>query len=365
MKTPIKGITPQISMLLMVAFFISGTNALGNFTLPIWHPDAKWSVPSVPEIGSGAIGRLDGPRLETMSAEAYWTGEIVGGPGAGPYGFLYHDTSINRIHLAAFSDTRGYLDGPFGRARMASISYTNVRSEASFGKRYYYFSEPQNGHVIRCMDFVKQEVSTVAAGLISAGMTVDSSGRLYVKTRLDSILHIISMDGTIETKKLEIREMAGSSVAVLCLALDEAKGRLYGACAYAQLWYVYYWDLADGSFHGVLPRGATPLRDNNVPGPFEGTNLYNQIMFMEFGPDDPDKRYLYIHTNDSRVIHRLDLVDRVIWASSVESDGLRFISSGIPKGYGGWTLRMTEEGDWTTNTYFWNNPHLSIFKRIQ
>jgi hypothetical protein len=355
-------IKAKLKITAFILFLTMEGGAVGNFTLPIWHPDARWAT-AVNGLGSGATGQLDGTRLETMSAEGYWSGFVISGHCAGPYGYLGFDSLRDRVHLTAGSGSRGYLDGPFSRARMASISYTAVRSEASYGKQYYFFSEPQNGHKIRRMDFVNQEIRTVASGLISAGMTVDSAGRLYVKSRNDSLLHIISMDGTEEIKTLDIQEGTGSTVAVVLLVLDEKKGRLYAASAYAKSFYVYYWDLADGSFHGVLPVGGTPLRDRDTPGPFEGTNLYNQIIYMYFGPDDPDKRYLYICSNDSYISHRLDLQDRIIWAGSVEGGALKFISSGIPKGYTG-PLLLNDAGDFTSRSSFWDLPRMLVYKRI-
>ena len=37
------------------------------------------------------------------------------------------------------------------------------------------------------------------------------------------------------------------------LALDEQKGRIYATCYRTKQYYIWYWDLKDGSFHGVLP----------------------------------------------------------------------------------------------------------------
>jgi hypothetical protein len=78
-------------------------------------------------------------------------------------------------------------------------------------------------------------------------------------------------------------------------AVDEKNERLYATTYGARPWYVWYWDLKDGSLHGVLPNCSKKptARRSGEAGPFEGTVLYNHGE-ISWGPDDPDKRFLYL-----------------------------------------------------------------------
>ncbi len=346
---------------LYIALVLSLSSGYG-FDLPIWHADARWKVPAVTELGSGALGRLDGPRLETMTGWAVGRSNFVSTPAGGPYGYFVYDSLLDRLHFAAGSGARGYADGPFTRARFGSHSYSQVRRGAS-NSRFVYMTEPQNNKIIRRLDFVEQTVSTVQLNVNVAGMTVHSDGRLFVKSHYDSLLHIVRLDGSIEVKKLDMVEGTGQFVGI-SMVLDEGKNRMYASSYSGVSWYVYYWDLSDGSFHGVLPIGGTALRGRSEPGPFEGTNLYNQ-MNVGWGRDDPEKRYLYLYPNDSRFIHRLDLTDRIMWTSSKSSDTLKFISSGTPGGYDGWTMWFNELGDLVTDIPYWDMPRTVAYKRVK
>ncbi|MCX7806689.1 MAG: hypothetical protein N3A38_16105, partial [Planctomycetota bacterium] len=96
------------------------------------------------------------------------------------------------------------------------------------------------------------------------------------------------------------------------------RDRCYGTKNY----YIWYWDMKDGSFHGVLPTPAKSGKDRgrNVPGPFEGTNLYSEGSVC-FGPDDPDHRFLYVGRVDTWCWFRLDLEKRMVAALDIESGG--------------------------------------------
>ncbi len=337
-----------------------------KFSIPIWHPDARWSAKTETDVGSGAIGVLDGPRRETMSAWAIPSRRMIGGPAAGPYGYLSYDPNIDRIHFVAGS-ARGYLDGPFSRVRLASHSYSQVRKSAS-SERYAYCTEPQNGGILRRLDFVEQQVTTVPmpAGVKGfAGMTCDSTGRLYFLPKWSSGLYILSPDGKVEKKAVEMKESTGG-FSGLSLAVDEKHNRLYCSGYGAKKWYVYYWDLKDGSFHGVLPvpQKGEPRRKRSEAGPFKGTELYNQ-MGCSFGADDPEKRFLYVYPNDTQTIFRLDLEKKEIWGCSVGKDGVRFISSGVPRRFSGWSARFNMTGDLCTDVPFWGMPRMLRHPRIK
>ncbi len=339
---------------------------LSQSFVPAWHSDALWAVPAVKDAGSGAQGAfLGGPKDETISGLAINAQPLVGTLHSGPYGYIAYDSLLGRIHLVAGnSSVRGYMDGPFSRARTTGYSYSQVRQGASNG-RYAYITEPQNSDKIRRFDFVDQMVTTVPLTVNVAGMTVGSDGKLYIKSHYDSLLHIVSLDGSVERKTLAMVEGTGNFVG-LSMVLDEAKNRIYASTYRPTYWYVHYWDLSDGSFHGVLPvtTDSLILRERNVPGPFEGTNLYPQLGIF-FGPDDPEKRYLYIDPNDTWVILRLDLQERVVATSSKESDGVRFITSGNPKKLDGYTGRFNSRGDIITDIIYWELPKYVAYKRIR
>lgn len=365
--------TRVVSVLLAAVLAVGAADGLSEeaagkpkFDIPIWHPDARWSAKPEVDVGSGALGVLDGPRRETMSAWAIPAERFIGGPAAGPYGFLSYDPNLDRIHFVAGS-ARGHLDGPFSRARFGSHSYSEVRRFAG-SERYVYITEPQNKGILRRLDFVKQEVTTVPVpddikGI--AGMTCDSAGRLYIVGAWGGGLQILGTDGTIEKKPVELKEGTGGFSGV-SLALDEKRNRLYCSGYGNKNWYVYYWDLADCSFHGVLPiaQPGQPKRQRNEAGPFEGTDLYNQ-MACGFGQDDPEKRFLYIYPNDTLTIFRLDLEKKEIWACSVEPDGVRFISSGVPRKFSGWSAYFNLNGDLCTDVPFWNMPRMLRHARIK
>lgn len=198
------------------------------------------------------------------------------------------------------------------------------------------------------------------------GMVVDSEGRLYIKDQYSPLLEIISPDGSTEMKTLEMKEKSAGGFSGLSMALDEKRGRIYASGLGASEWYVYYWDLKDGSFHGVLPipQKGQPRRKRSEAGPFEGTDLYNQMSCF-FGQDDPDKRFLYLRPNDTHLIFRLDLEKREIWSCGVVGDKVRFVSSGVPRNLAGWSAYFTENGDIATDIPFWNMPRIMVYKRLK
>lgn len=290
-----------------------------KFSIPVWHSDARWQVE--PFAGCGLVGNLDGPRKEMEFFSVGKMSTCYQPNGAGKYVFGSYDDTTERAHLVIGS-ARGYLDGPFSRARFGGWDYVvRSTSTSSLDGRYYYVTDGYNGHVLRRLDFEKQEVTTILPDAKNfLGIVSGSKGRLYVMHSTGEI-EIINEDGKSEKKvKLQFEgKMGGWGFS---LAIDEKKNRLYST-AYAQKnYYIWYWDLKDGSFHGVLPTPEKSGKDRgrNVPGPFEGTNLYGEGTVM-FGPDDPDCRYLYTGRTDTWNFFRLDLEKQEICALKIESGG--------------------------------------------
>lgn len=344
----------------------------GTFGTPCWDPTARWQIERYASIG--ATGHLDGPRVEMeayspgLGARAYRPG------GAGRYSFGVYDLMTGRGHVVAGS-ARGYLDGPFSRARVGGWDY-NVRSQsaASPDGRYFFFTDGYNGGVLRRLDFENQDVRTMLPDARSLkGLAVDSKSKLLVLKATGELAYVMP-DGTTGIEaRLTLGEVIGGWGA--SLALDETNGRLYATTYGTKNWYVWYWDLKDGSFHGVLPIAAAgaPKRAPNEAGSFDGVSLYNEGT-VTFGPDDPERRFLYLGRIDTWTWFRLDLKARWVWVLSPEgasntidwSGGIvRFKDSGTPGGnsptYGG--------GVWLANGSFIGMAHSPftgwLFKRIK
>lgn len=336
------------------------------FEISCWHPDARWRIEKF--AGSGLAGHLDGPRREMQMFSVGAVGPSFRPNGAGKYRFAVYDERTERAHMVAGS-ARGYLDGPFCRARFGGWDYV-VRSVSAGSPdgRYSYFTDGYNGHVLRCLDFEKQEVKTLLK---------DGSGVQGLACRTDGALYILKNAGTLQLLhpdgKLE------DCVALKCeeeisrwgvsLALDEKNNRLYATEYGTKKYYIWFWNLKDGSFHGVLPmpEEGKPKRGRNEPGPFEGTDLYGQGSVM-FGPDDPERRFLYVGRVDTWCVFRLELEKRVVWAMTAEGKEpdqiARFIDSGKPGHvpfYGGG--RILPDGSFVSLVH---TPHdCWIFRRIK
>lgn len=289
------------------------------FGIPVWHADARWQVERFG--GCGLVGNLDGPRGE-MSFFSVGVLKLCYQPnGAGRYQYGSYDVATERAHLVVGS-ARGYLDGPFSRARFGGWDYViRSTSTASPDGRYYYLTDGYNGHVLRRLDFEKQEVTTLLPDARKvAGIAAGSEGRLYVLHQTGQLEILDAAGKSTNGPKVKQEEDAGQWG--YSLALDEKHNKLYGTCYGTKNYYIWYWDLKDGSFHGVLPTPAQSGQDRgrNVPGPFEGTNLYNQGTIM-FGPDDPECRLLYTGRTDTWNFFRLDLEKKETYALKIESGG--------------------------------------------
>jgi hypothetical protein len=227
-----------------------------KFAVPVWHSDARWERDPNP-FTSSFNGELAGPRQETMWRHA-WGSAPLQFPGmtqGGRQVCYTYDPKTERYFPMAGS-TQGYLDGPFSRARFGGADYTcRPRAVLSPDGRYGYMHDVRNGRKLRFLDFEKQEVKTFLPDRSFTGsMVVNSKGDLFAIQK-DGTLLVIGPDGGIVKQgpqlKLadSIRSMGNGGAT---LALDEAKNRIY-ACAMDKSWYYWYWDLADGSFHGIIP----------------------------------------------------------------------------------------------------------------
>jgi len=343
-----------------------------TFDLPIWSPEARWSSDPEPYLCSGIYTFLEGDALGSgYGGQGPVDGLLAYGPNNGPYGLVSHDLQSNLYFMVAGA-ARGYLDGPFSRARLGGGDYSHrPRSVLSPEGRYLFFTEPYFGDALRRADMVEQNIVTLSlsnslAGNI-LGLCSGETGELLIVLEGAQELIVADYDG-LEKKRIALgtpQPMNGWTFPLHC-AYDDYHRWLYAALSRSPGWYVWYWDLNDGSFHGVLPAPADgqPSRAQNECGPFEGTKLYHEMNWLFFGPDDPQKKYIYVSPNDTLVFFRLDLENRWVWGCSNEPDGVRFIDRGIPKNFD-WGTRLNRDGDIITNIPFWNGPRLVRYRRIK
>jgi hypothetical protein len=154
-------------------------------------------------------------------------------------------------------------------------------------------------------------------------MSAAPGGKLLVVTQT-GLLRLNAVDGAKEgeVKLAEVEKVRRYTRGFAPAVVDEVHNRLYVGLGHPG-WYVWYWDLKDGSFHGVLPKtpenGKSRLR--NQPGPFEGTSWYAEVGTLSFGPDDPDKRFIYATNNDTWQFFRLDQEKRQVAAIVMEGGG--------------------------------------------
>ncbi len=287
-----------------------------KFDIPVWHPDARWEVSKEPFAGNMCVpGELDGPRREVM----WLTGvrpTLLGGLTQGErHVFLTYDERTDRYHQAT-RGARGYLDGPFSRARLKSGHYHEAlyQVRAPDGRFFYVLEDVGVGRV-RALDFAKQYVHTLPTKDAVRAVTCGDSGKVYVVLDNPATAAIVLSPGPewkpLETVPLQGKQALNGLSAVL--AVDEKRGRLYGTTYRAAPWYVWYWDLKDGSYHGVLPNSEKEAnkRASGEAGPFVGTVVYNEGA-IGWGPDDPDKRFLYMTRVDDASCYRLDLDEQML-----------------------------------------------------
>ncbi len=297
-----------------------------SFPRPVWHPDARWQVEKF--AGTGARGHLDGPRLEI---EDYCNGRpmarVFQPLGAGRYQYSGLDPLSGRVHRVS-GGARGTLDGPLSRARFGGWDYVarNHLARSPDG-RYLYILEGYNRHRLRYIDLQQQWVGTLFPRLTQLrGIAVGDDGTIYLVQHPQQ-LWTISPDHQKLRRGPRLQISRPANAWGYSLAVDQQRGRLYATKYRTPDYYIWYWDLSTGQYHGVLPTPKTSGKDRgrNVPGPFEGTNLYEQGVVL-FGPDDPDKRFLYTPRTDTFQLIRLDLQRRMvaILASEKGPDGSRW-----------------------------------------
>jgi len=316
-----------------------------KFSTPIWHPEARWEK-AENWAATHISGNLDGPRREIMWRRGFGSRvcnvyPIVFPQGGGPYPIHGYDAKAERIHAVACGG-RGFMDGPFSRARWGGFDYSHLDSLAlTPDRRYFVLRDAWNGCAIRVFDLKEQVVRTILPPqpykARPQGVAGDSKGRIFVLLAGGRLLTVDATSGwkPTETKLkatagLDLKRGAG-------LAYDEKHNRLYASGWMTEhagkKWHVWYFDLNDGgSFHGVLAgerKGPGPA----YAGPFDTFKGYGECS-IGFGPDDPDFRFLYVRTTDTSTFQRLDLEKRVVAACSGaprhKTGPVSFIESGTP-----------------------------------
>lgn len=140
---------------------------------------------------------------------------------------------------------------------------------------------------------------------------MDSKGRLYVLAKRG--LSVIDGEGKkIKAQPLELTPVQTNAFQRSSpVVLDEVHDRLVR---------VHYWNLKDGSFHGVVPI-LPQRRPRNQPGPFDGVDLYYEAGRLAFAADDPNRRFLYMTRIDTHQLFRFDLEKRLVAALLAEGGG--------------------------------------------
>lgn len=296
-----------------------------KFDSPVWDPSAEWVIDGNYS-GSGAAGDLDGPRLDFMARRHPYLPAFARTVlnETNDHAAPIYISSLDRIHRAAGSAT-GYLDGPFSRARFVAGSYSSRgRSATSPDGRYVYMTEPSLGLCLRQIDFGRQQVRTLLDKVSFFGLDCGTQVPLYA---LSSDYRIVMMDADANVlRELKAQMPEGAEIGNWgCTLLpDEDKGRLYASRqASGKIdWFVWYWDLADGTFHGVLPmtvgeydretmRGWGPPRvgKGHLFGTFEGTGWYPEL-WIAFKPGDKERNHIWAGCTDMNKVWVLDLQAR-------------------------------------------------------
>ena len=340
-----------------------------KFPIPVWHPDARWEVPKESFANNTRLpGVLDGPRREAMQFSVARPHLLGGFVGSGRYVFQSYDERTERFHPAT-RGARGVMDGPFSRARFSYGDYHDnhmwVRGRG--GRFYYVVAGWWTGHV-RVLDFAKQTVGTLPVR--GCAVSADGeSGKVYVVNGRRPVAGVTVLSPGPEWKVLKKQPLQGNQNVNglgFVLAVDEKRGRLYGRTAYSNKpWYVWYWDIKDGSYHGVLPllpKGDPGARRQGEAGPFKGTRLYAHGE-LGWGPDDPEKRYLYVANVDDGALYRMDLDRKILMTLNREG---RFVGSGrgIMAAYSKMPLWF-EDGSFVGSHGKFPGKHVMFFRRIQ
>jgi len=301
-----------------------------KFRIPVWHPEARWKLDPKPyAFDTNCRAHLDGPRHEALCVHGVYPRFFGGFDGGGRYVFMTCCERTGRVH-AATAGAAGYLDGPFSRARFYVSDYHECRHERAWSpdKRFFYMLAGFYDQRIRALDFAEQQVRTLPVkGVVFA---CGESGKLYVVQGFNPAAKVVVVGPGPAWKVLRVVGLKGDvrlSGLGCSAAVDEKHGRLYCTTYRAARHYVWYWDLKDGSYHGVLPNCEKKpgARKMGEAGPFEGSVLYNHGE-ISWGPDDPEKRFLYVTRVDDNNLYRLDLKRRIMAVFSVKRG--RFVESG-------------------------------------
>ncbi|MBW2733737.1 MAG: hypothetical protein JRH20_15220 [Deltaproteobacteria bacterium] len=337
-----------------------------SFTIPVSHADARWKRRGT-WAGRGVQGYLDGPRHQIRSYNA--PGRSGFFESGGEYVYRIYDDTTGR-YLTLAGSARGYLDGPFSRARFGGWGYSaGLRTSCGPDGALYIF-EPNLG-VIRRMDFDAREVTTVTKDVsLARAMVFDGNGVLLIVGYGDQLTRV-HPDGMVDKITIEAA-LIGHGFSV---AMDRANNRLYGANRCSGEWYIWYWDLnAEGKFVGVLsiPQEGEPSRDLNATGPFEGTYLHCPAG-ISFGRK-PDYKTLYYGGGDNTTFFRLDLTNEWIdtWGPIDEEQETPYEDLGWVEATGkfpsGSIVSWAGTPSWDGDDIFLGNsiwPSLIYFERVQ
>jgi hypothetical protein len=265
----------------------------------------------------------------------------------GPYPFYGYDARTERIH-ALSGGASGLLDGPLSRARNGGNHYfIRPYQTLSSDRRFFVLVDVGNGRSVRIIDLKEQMVRTaLPPGSGAQAAVFDSKGQVLVLTAKGEGRKweggVVTVDPATAKPVGEIALKASEGFRLdkygAGLALDEKKGRLYTSGDIlkkeGKQWHVWYFDLNDGgSWHGLLA-GEKCGADGTarLTGPFDNFRGYGETS-IAFGPDDPEKRFLYMRITDTHTFVRLDLEKRMVAAcsgSSKEQPLVMFIESGKP-----------------------------------
>jgi hypothetical protein len=294
-----------------------GTNAAtvkpegkSKFDTPCWSPEARWKR-EVWSTAAGVVGNLDGPRMGILSRRGTVNYPYV--QEGGPFNFIAYD-DVNEQVIYVGGGARGCLDGPLSRARFGGSGYSmgGGVSGMSPDGRFYVMGDGAN-KATRLIDLKEQTVRTVPD--LAAMKFFDKKGQawLYSGTAKDGFKLMAVEVGALKTNQIvAIKEAIARTTECL---FDEVNNRVYQCGDLIKRdgtnWFVSYLDLGDGgAFHGVL--GGQVIGPNpGYAGSFDGYKGYPNN-HVQFGPDDPEHRYLYYHGTDTGDFRRLDLQKRTI-----------------------------------------------------
>lgn len=341
-----------------------------KFDIPVWHPDARWKM----DAGDFAhdcnlvAPQLDGPRHEVM-----WGGHRkdptlrAGLNGSGRYVFMGYDETGERFHPVT-TGAAGYLDGPFAVARFHVSDYHGGHERAaSPDGRFFYFLAEFYAQKVRALDFAEQMVSALSAK--GSAVACGESGKVYLTQGVRPVSAVAVLSPGPEWKLLETKAVQGDrrlNALGSALAVDERHNRLYCTTYGTPDYYVWYWDLNDGSFHVVLPigTGKPNARGKGEPGPFEGTVIYNHGEII-WGPDDPDKRFLYVTRVDDGQLYRLDLERRFMSVFAIKEGKFSDKGKGGMAAYSTAPFWLPDGSFMGAIPWYKEGPHYRFFKRIK